>query len=293
MNDPAKKLDCSTRVRHWKLRTRTFQFAAVPALMGIVNVTPDSFSDGGKFYSPSHAVEHALRLEDAGADLLDIGGESTRPYSENVACEEELRRVVPVIESLAHRVSIPMSIDTSKGAVAAAAIELGAEIINDVTGLTGDPAMLEVALRSGAGICAMHMQGRPQTMQDNPTYNDVVSDIFEYLVQRDTALRAAGIDAERICLDPGIGFGKTHQHNVTLLQHAEKFLELQRPILIGHSRKGFIAQLIKDKTADRTAGNLGVSLAMAQKKIQVLRIHDVKATRDALNCFMACMVSSS
>lgn len=289
MNNPSEKSLRTPRAAQWKLRTRTHPFTAVPALMGIVNVTPDSFSDGGKFYSPSQAVEHALRLEDAGADFLDIGGESTRPYSESVAGEEELRRIVPVIESLAQRVSIPLSIDTSKGAVAAAALELGAEIINDVTGLTGDPDMLEVALRSGAGICAMHMQGRPQTMQDNPTYDNVVSDIYDYLMQRDAALQAAGIDPERICLDPGIGFGKTHQHNVLLLQQAEKFLELGRPILIGHSRKGFIAQLIKDKTSDRTAGNVGVSLAMAQKKIQVLRIHDVKATRDALSCFMACM----
>ncbi len=293
MRNPTEEIDTTSRVRIWKLRTRTFQFADTPALMGIVNVTPDSFSDGGKFYTPSQAVEHALKMEDAGADILDIGGESTRPYSESVNSDEELRRVIPVIESLVNRVSIPISIDTSKAEVAAAAVELGAEIINDVTGLEGDPAMLDIAIRTGAGVCAMHMQGRPQNMQDNPTYTDVVSEIYDYLALRDQVLTNSGIDPARICLDPGIGFGKSHQHNLLLLQHAERFLELGRPILIGHSRKGFIAQLINDKNSDRTAGNIGVSLAMSQKNIHVLRIHDVKATRDALNCYRACMFDTS
>lgn len=256
--------------------------------MGIVNVTPDSFSDGGKFYTPSQAVEHALRLEDAGADILDIGGESTRPYSEAVAIDEELRRIVPVLESLVPRVQIPISIDTSKGKVAQAAIDLGAEIINDVTGFEGDPEMACVAATSGAGVCAMHMQGTPQTMQDNPVYENVVDDILGYLRERDARLIAAGIAPERICLDPGIGFGKTHQHNLQLLESAAVFLQLGRPILIGHSRKGFVGKLIGDSTSDRTAGNVGISLALALKRIQVLRIHDVQATRQALNCFYAC-----
>lgn len=282
--------DSSTlqRIASWKLRTRTFQFTDRPALMGIVNVTPDSFSDGGKFYTPSQAVEHALRLEDEGADFLDIGGESTRPYSEFVDRDEELRRVVPVIEALVGRVAIPISIDTSKASVARAAIGLGAEIINDVTGLEGDPAMLDLALQSGAAVCAMHMRGNPQIMQNNPHYQDVVAEIYDYLAQRQASLRTSGIDSERICLDPGIGFGKTHEHNIALLRSAETFLNLRSPILIGHSRKGFIAKLIGDKAAERTAGNVGISLAMAHKKIHVLRIHDVKATRDALNCFLAC-----
>jgi dihydropteroate synthase len=273
----------------WQLRTCTLQFCTRPALMGIVNVTPDSFSDGGKFYTPSLAIEHALRLEDEGADILDIGGESTRPYSQSVGEDEELKRVTPVLEGIVDRVSIPISIDTSKARVARAAMEIGAEVINDVTGLEGDEAMVDVALHFRAGVCAMHMQGRPANMQDNPMYGDVVDEIYSYLERRYATLRAVGMEDARICLDPGIGFGKTHQHNVTLLKNAHRFLELGRPILVGHSRKGFIGKLIGDTAADRTAGNVGVSLAMAMKGIQVLRIHDVRATRDALACLEACL----
>lgn len=256
--------------------------------MGIVNVTPDSFSDGGRFFSPSLAVDHALRLEDAGADILDIGGESTRPYSLPVGADDELTRIVPVVEQLARRVAIPISIDTSKASVAQAAIELGVEVVNDVTGLTGDPEMLAVVQRCAVGVCAMHMQGTPQTMQDSPDYRDVIGEIYDYLQARDQALLAGDIAPERICLDPGIGFGKSHEHNLTLLQSAEKFLDLGRPILIGHSRKGFIGKLIDDKQRNRDAGTLGISLAMAFKGIQVIRVHEVAATVDALRCFRAC-----
>ena len=271
----------------WQLRTRRLAFDQGPAVMGIVNVTPDSFSDGGRFFSPTLAIDHALRLEDAGADILDIGGESTRPYSMPVDTDDELQRIVPVIERLMERVSIPLSIDTSKAVVARAAIELGVEIVNDVTGLTGDPAMPELVQESEVGVCAMHMQGTPQTMQDNPSYGDVVEDIFQYLQQRDHALLATGISPTRICLDPGIGFGKTHEHNISLLQSAERFLDLGRPILIGHSRKGFVGKLIGDKQRNRDAGTLGISLAMASKGIQVIRVHEVAATVDAIACFRA------
>ncbi len=271
----------------WQLRSRQVRFDRLPLIMGIVNVTPDSFSDGGKYFTPSQAVEQALRLEDEGADILDIGGESTRPYSTPVAADEELRRVVPVIESLADRVQVPISIDTSKSQVARAALELGAEILNDVTGLEGDPAMLPLACELEAGVCAMHMQGTPQTMQDAPAYDDVVQDIFQYLLDRDAALQAAGIAPERICLDPGIGFGKTHDHNLRLVAVCERFLETGRPILAGHSRKGFIGHLLGDKTSDRIAGSVAISLALARKGIQIIRVHDVKATRDALTCFAA------
>lgn len=256
--------------------------------MGIVNVTPDSFSDGGQFYSASLAVDHGLRLEDAGADILDIGGESTRPYSVPVSTQDEILRVVPVIEALQQRVSIPLSIDTSKASVAQAAIDLGVQIVNDVTGLTGDPQMPQVVAKSQVGVCAMHMQGTPQTMQDNPSYADVVSDIFDYLQQRNLALQMMGISSDRICLDPGIGFGKTHEHNLALLRSAEHFLALGRPILIGHSRKGFIGKLLDDKHRNRDAGTLGISLAMAAKGIHVLRVHEVAATVEALKCFRAC-----
>ena len=255
--------------------------------MGILNVTPDSFSDGGKFFTPTQAVEQALRMEDAGADILDIGGESTRPYSESVAAEDELERIEPVITALAERVSIPISIDTSKSTVARAAIELGAEILNDVTGLEGDEAMLSLAAQTEVGVCAMHMQGTPQTMQDAPSYENVVRDILQYLRQRDAKLLEAGIAAERICLDPGIGFGKTHEHNIELLQQVVAFHELGRPLLVGHSRKGFIGKLIGDKEADRCAGTLALSLWLAQQNVQVIRVHDVAETRQALDCWKA------
>lgn len=273
---------------HWQLRTRELPLSPSPLVMGILNVTPDSFSDGGKFVDPGSAIDAALRMEDAGAAIIDIGGESTRPYSEAVATDDELSRVVPVLEKLQGRLSIPLSIDTSKAKVAKAALDLGAEIINDVTGLKGDPEMLAIARQSDAGLCAMHMQGNPQTMQDNPRYDSVVDDIFGYLLQRREALVEAGIERTRICLDPGIGFGKTHTHNVQLLQGAKKFLELGCPLLIGHSRKGFIGKALGDPDMDRMAGTLGVSLAMAAAGMHVLRVHDVAETVQALRLFQIC-----
>lgn len=275
------------RATHWLLRTRTLEFTLRPLLMGIVNVTPDSFSDGGQFFDTTAAVDHALRLIDDGADILDIGGESTRPYSTIVPPDEELRRVLPVIEAVKKQSRIPISIDTSKAAVARAALDAGAEIINDVTALTGDPSMIEVAVETGAGVCAMHMLGTPQTMQDNPTYTDVVAEVAEYLRVRRDALEAAGIPRSRICLDPGIGFGKTHEHNVTLCANAWRFHELGCPVLVGHSRKGFIGKLIGDKDADRTAGTIGVACALAAQGVQIIRIHDVAAVRQALTLFDA------
>lgn len=273
---------------NWTLRTRQLEFGTLPAIMGIVNVTPDSFSDGGLYLSAQQAIDRALRLEDEGANLLDIGGESTRPYSQVVARDEELRRVVPVLEGLRGRLSIPLSIDTSKASVARAALDLGVEVINDVTGFEGDPEMLALAVDSGAGVCAMHMQGTPQSMQDAPAYRDVVEEIYDYLSHRRTILLQAGVDRERICLDPGIGFGKTHQHNIELVSCCERFLPLGQPILVGHSRKGFIAHLIGNKERDRTAGSVGVGLVLAHKGAHVLRVHDVAATADALRCFAAC-----
>ena len=256
--------------------------------MGIVNVTPDSFSDGGKYDSTETAIEHALKLVKDGADILDIGGESTRPYSDPVDATEELNRVLPVIEGLVQRMddpavrTVPISIDTSKAVVAQAAIEAGAEIINDVTGLEGDPAMLEVAVESQAGICAMHMQGTPQTMQDDPKYDDVVEDIYRYLAERQQQLLDAGIDPAKICLDPGIGFGKTHGHNIQLVRNASRFIKLDCPILVGHSRKGFIGELLGNKQADRDAGTLAITLMLAQQGVHVIRVHEVKITVEAL-----------
>jgi dihydropteroate synthase len=262
-------------------------FGKLPALMGIINVTPDSFSDGGRWTTFEAAVQFGERLAAEGAAILDVGGESTRPYAEPVTETEELRRVIPVVQALAEKTGLPVSIDTSKAAVAAEALQAGAEIINDVTGLEGDPRMMEVAAQSGAGVCAMHMQGTPQTMQDAPAYDDVVGEIHLYLQQRRDALLASGIARERICLDPGIGFGKTHQHNVTLLANSHRFLDLGCPILVGHSRKGFLAKIIGDKEADRTAATIGVSLSLALQGIQVLRVHDVAAVRQAIESFEA------
>lgn len=273
---------------HWDIRDRRLPFADKPLIMGILNVTPDSFSDGGKFYSVQSAVDQAKRMEDHGASILDIGGESTRPYSESVQQDEEMRRVTEVLKKLDGQIAIPISIDTKKAAVASAAIQLGASIINDVSGLEADPAMVEVAKQTGVGICAMHMQGTPQTMQDNPRYDDVVEDILLYLNQRRQWLIDQGIDASKICLDPGIGFGKTHEHNIALLQNAFRFHETRQPVLIGHSRKGFIAKLLGSKDASRTLGTVGVSLSLALQKIQVLRVHDVLEHKQAIDLFLAC-----
>jgi dihydropteroate synthase len=281
------------RAQRWKLRSRALEFPRRPLVMGIVNVTPDSFSDGGQYFDSNNAVGHALQLVADGADLLDIGGESTRPYSATVATDEELRRVLPVIEKLARQVQIPISIDTSKAVVARAALEAGAEIINDVTGLAGDPAMINVALDTNAGVCAMHMQGTPQTMQDNPTYSDVVADIHDYLRQRRDALTAAGIALERICLDPGIGFGKTHEHNITLMQHCYEFHSLGCPLLVGHSRKGFLGKLIGDKEADRTHATVGAAIGLAVQGVQIVRVHDVRPVREAILAFDATISPSA
>ncbi len=275
------------RATSWQLRGRLLEFDRRPLLMGIINVTPDSFSDGGKFLETSAAVDQALRLVDEGADLLDIGGESTRPYSNSVAADEELSRVVPVFEALANRVQVPLSIDTSKAAVAQAALEAGAEIINDVTAFTSDPDMLGVAVDSDAGICAMHMQGNPQTMQDNPRYDDVVEEVRGYLQSRLAALKQAGIRAERICLDPGIGFGKTHQHNLELLAQCGKLHDLGCPLLVGPSRKGFLGKLLGDKRADRTSATVGVALSLARQGVQIIRVHDVRPVHEALLAFAA------
>ena len=287
-NDRSLSVRYPQRATSWKLRDRTLNFGRRPLLMGVINVTPDSFSDGGRFLAAEAAVEQGRRLAAEGADLLDIGGESTRPYADVVATEEELRRVVPVIERLLREVSVPISIDTSKAAVARAALAAGAELINDVTGLAGDPAMIGVALETEAGVCAMHMQGTPQTMQDDPRYGNVVEEIFDYLKQRRDALLAAGIERERICLDPGIGFGKTHQHNLPLMAHCGRFHELGAPVLVGHSRKGFLAKVLGDKEADRDAATAGSALALAAQGVQVIRVHNVRMVREALLAFEAC-----
>jgi len=256
--------------------------------MGIVNVTPDSFSDGGLYFDTSRAVEQGLRLVAEGAAIIDVGGESTRPFSQPVPVEEELRRVLPVIELLAAQTAVPVSIDTTKAAVAREALAAGAQIINDTSGLTGDPAMLDTALAGNAAVVVMHSQGDPQTMQINPHYSDTVSEIHQWLARRKNELLAAGIAADRIALDPGIGFGKTATHNLELIRSIDRFHDLGCVLTVGHSRKRFIGQVLGDDQADRTFGALGVALALARRGVQVLRMHHVAGARQALALFAAC-----
>ena len=267
----------------WTLRTRDLTRQRLPLLMGILNVTPDSFSDGGQFNALDQAVARALQMEADGADIIDIGGESTRPGSEGVTLDEELRRTIPVIRELAQKLRIPISIDTTKSEVARQALDAGAEIVNDISGLTFDHAMMDVCREADAGICLMHIQGTPQTMQQNPQYTDVVSEVSEFLQQQVDRCLMAGILAERMCVDPGIGFGKTADHNLQLLKAIPRLqAELQRPVLIGHSRKRFLSKILGRSVEERESGTVGVSIALAQLGADILRIHDVRSVRDAL-----------
>ncbi|HEX4145737.1 MAG TPA: dihydropteroate synthase [Pirellulales bacterium] len=275
------------RATRWRIGTRTIELPRRPLVMGIVNVTPDSFSDGGIYQDPIAAANRCLEMAAAGADLIDIGGESTRPYANPTSLADELARVVAVLKRLAGKLPIPISIDTTKAAVARAAIDAGAEIINDVSALTADPAMIPLAATTGAGVCAMHMLGTPATMQDDPRYGDVVIEVRQYLARRRDALVSAGIDRRRIALDPGIGFGKTHQHNLTLLAHCHELHALGCPLLVGHSRKGFIGKVLGDKEADRLAGTIGTALSLARQGVQIVRVHDVGPVRQALMLFEA------
>lgn len=276
------------RASAWRLRTKTLQFERRPLLMGIVNVTPDSFSDGGRFFQSGRAVDRALQLAADGAELIDIGGESTRPYSTPVSADEQLRRVAPVVRAVAEQCDVPITIDASSARVAREALAAGAEAVNDVTALQGDPEMLPLAVETGAGVCVMHMQGTPQTMQDEPQYADVTEEIYAFLAGRRDALLKAGVARECICLDPGIGFGKTHQHNLTLMVRAGRFHQLGCPVLVGHSRKGFLGKLLGDAELDRTYATVGASLALAASGVQILRVHDVRAVCEALTAFESC-----
>jgi dihydropteroate synthase len=265
----------------WRLRDRVLTLDSRCLVMGIVNVTPDSFSDGGQFVDQNAAVAHALTLVEQGADIVDIGGESTRPGSLPVTLDEELKRVVPVVAALAKATDVPISIDTSKADVARACLDVGVHIINDVTGLSGDPRMADVARDTGAGLVVMHMQGTPATMQRAPHYEDVVQDLFQYFSRRLESLTAHRIARDAIAIDPGIGFGKTREHNIRLLAHLEKLAELGRPICLGVSRKGFLGKLLDRPVHERLAGSLAAAaFCLAHKSAHVLRVHDVPATRD-------------
>lgn len=274
---------------NWTFCGHTWTLGDRPRIMGIVNVTPDSFSDGGAWFDPDAAVAHALELVAQGADILDIGGESTRPGANPVAVDDELKRVIPVIRKLAAQIDIPISIDTMKSTVAQAAIDAGAQIINDVSAFTHDERMTDVALTSDCGIILMHMQGTPQTMQQEPCYNDVLGEVRDYLLQRVQDLSDRGISPGRIVLDPGIGFGKTAAHNLTLLRNVASFRETGQPVLIGHSRKRFLQKILGRPVEERLAGTIGVSIALAQQHADILRVHDVAAVKDAIAAWQ-CLV---
>jgi dihydropteroate synthase len=261
---------------------------AIADAVARVAAAADSFSDGGQFLDANAAVAHARALVAQGADLLDVGGESTRPGAAAVSGEEEIARVLPVLRRLVDEIEVPISIDTRKACVAQAAIDAGAEIINDVSGLEHDPNMVSVAAATGAGVCVMHMQGTPETMQQNPTYTDVVAEVHCYLRVRRDALVATGIARERICLDPGIGFGKSYEHNLALLRNCHALHALGCPVVVGHSRKRFLGKLLGDEQADRTQATVGVALALAEQGVQVLRVHDVRPVREALLAFEMC-----
>jgi dihydropteroate synthase len=250
-------------------------------LMGVVNVTPDSFSDGGLYLDPDRAIEHGRQLEGDGAAILDVGGESTRPGAEEVGAEEELRRVRPVISALAAG-EAQISVDTSKSAVAEAALDVGAAIVNDVTALRGDPEMAALCAQRGATVVLMHMAGNPRTMQRNPVYDDVVDEVKAFLADRVEAARAAGIGEERIWLDPGIGFGKTAEHNLELLRRLSELAELGRPLVVGASRKSFIGRLDGSGAGERLGGSIASSVLAAAEGADVLRVHDVAEMAEAM-----------
>lgn len=254
--------------------------------MGVVNVTPDSFSDGGRFANVTAAVEHALRMVEEGAALIDIGGESTRPGAQAVDAEEEIRRVVPVIEALAARTQAPISVDTSKSAVVTAAIRAGATLINDVRALR-EPGALEAAADSGAAICLMHMQGEPRTMQSEPVYADVVGEVREFLAAQVHAAEAVGVARERIVLDPGFGFGKTVGHNTQLFRALPALVADGLPVLVGVSRKSMLGALTGREVNDRLPASLAAAVVAAQSGAAIIRVHDVLATRDALAIWQA------
>ena len=273
----------------WQLRSRPLDLSQTPVIMGIVNTTPDSFSDGGRFFDPSAAVDRALQLQAEGAGILDVGGESTRPGAAVVPEIEEVRRVLPVIEKLVTRSPLPISVDTTKAEVARLALAAGAEIVNDISGLTFDPRMPEVCAAAQAGVLCMHIQGTPATMQQAPTYSNVVTEVVGFLRQRLEVLREAGIPAERVALDPGIGFGKTAGHNLELLRNIRLLHLLGRPLCIGHSRKRFLQKLVGREVDERLFGTVGVSVAAALQGAELIRVHDVAASRDAITACRACL----
>ncbi len=268
--------------RAWRAGRYEIECGRRTLVMGVLNVTPDSFSDGGRFYDHEAAVAQGLRMAEEGADLLDVGGESTRPGSDPVPAGEERERVVPIVKRLAAEVDVPLSIDTRKAEVAAAALEVGATIVNDVSA-GGDPQMFEVVRESGAGLVLMHMKGEPKTMQREPHYEDVVAEVRDYLRERAAFAEAAGIRREGIAIDPGLGFGKTTRHSLVLMKETAVLATIGYPLLVGPSRKSFVGDALGGLPLDRRAlGTVGASAYMAAHGAHIVRVHDVREHVEAL-----------
>ena len=270
-----------------RLKTRVLDLSA-PVVMGVLNVTPDSFSDGGRFLDPHAAIAQGERLAAEGARILDVGGESTRPGSDGVSVEEELRRVVPVLERLE---GLPVSIDTSKSEVARRALELGAELVNDVTALT-DPDLAGVVADAGAYLCLMHMLGEPRTMQLDPRYDDVAADVAAFLEVRLARAVDAGVPEEHVCLDPGIGFGKTVEHNLELLRRLDEIVAIGRPVVVGTSRKSFLGKITGREAPDREPGTIATNVIAFERGASIFRVHDARPARDALRVAAATLTGT-
>lgn len=280
MNQPATNPETEFILEwgRWKL-----DLSARPHIMGVVNVTPDSFSDGGDFFDKDAAVAQGLSLAEAGADILDVGGESTRPGSEPISEAEEIGRVIPVIEALAGRLDLPIAVDTCKSGVALEALNAGASMLNDISAGRFDPRILEVAASSGVPVILMHMKGQPRTMQDNPVYDDLIGEIKSFLIEARQRAEGAGVRREMIILDPGVGFGKTFDHNLILINRLEELLNIGQPLLLGPSRKAFIGAILGGAPPkEREIGTAAIAALAAYKGAHILRVHDVGLAREIL-----------
>ncbi|MCJ7646451.1 dihydropteroate synthase [bacterium] len=284
LSQEIKKALSNYQKRDFKLNFKghTLQLGKRVLVMGILNVTPDSFYDGAKYNNPKQAVERALQMAEEGVDIIDIGGESSRPGANSVEEKEELERVIPVIKKLASRIKVPISIDTYKAGVAKKAIDAGASMVNDISALRMDEKMANIVRSSGVPVCLMHMQGTPRKMQRNPRYKDVVSEIFAFLKERIDFCEQAGIDIEKTIVDPGIGFGKTVLHNLEILKNLDQFKSLGRPIMVGVSRKSFIGKVLQLEPEERLEGSLASAIWCMMKGASILRVHDVKETKRAV-----------
>jgi dihydropteroate synthase len=259
----------------WRVGPHSLDCGARTLVMGIVNVTPDSFSDGGRFFDPEVAVSRAIEMVHDGADIIDIGGESTRPGSGPVSVEDEQQRVAPVIKRLAAELDVAISVDTRKHEVAEAAVDVGATIVNDVTA-GSDPDMFQLVRETAVGMVLMHMKGEPKTMQESPRYDDVVREVHDYLDSRMKAAVDAGIEWDRLCIDPGLGFGKTTDHSLRLMKETDALLDLGRPVLVGPSRKSFVGDVLRTEIGERLEGTAGAVAYMVAKGAHIVRVHDVK-----------------